>query len=231
MNYCPRCGLPIGFPMNYTGMLCSCEETITTNSTTMSQQYYIFTDGKDVFVTDKIEPPLSSNSEDARKEFLSKSVRVENATVRGDKICVFDVWKVLVGGTEVNHLYPLEADRWRVEYGHYAVLGEKTDLGYKLTGSERTATILPVSQPQEFTCGKCGEEINEGEAKVFGVCDSCWDKHWSQPVVTKGEVSEEELARELSSGQYNWIMSKEDVSESLSTARHLLSRYTITPKE
>jgi hypothetical protein len=177
MNYCPKCGLPKFDPNWYTWtdgvsaiIPCRCEGTITTNSTAMSQQYYIFTDGKDVFVTDKIEPPLSSNSEDARKEFLSKSVRVENVDI-GTNSKYFrwsDGVNCKTFGDEpaaVNHLYPLEADRWRVEYGHYAVLGEKTDLGYKLTGSERTATILPVSQPTEVT-----GEVSE---------DEMWDDVWT----------------------------------------------------
>lgn len=30
---------------------------------------------------------------------------------------------------------------------------------------------------QQFTCTDCGVAINEGEAKTFGVCDPCWDKH------------------------------------------------------
>ena len=27
-------------------------------------------------------------------------------------------------------------------------------------------------------CADCKHAINEGEAKVFGVCDGCWDRHY-----------------------------------------------------
>jgi len=27
-------------------------------------------------------------------------------------------------------------------------------------------------------CSDCGAPMNEGEAKTFTCCDSCWEKHW-----------------------------------------------------
>ena len=36
-----------------------------------------------------------------------------------------------------------------------------------------------IQKEAEFHCAGCGTPINEGEYKVFGICDSCWDKHYS----------------------------------------------------
>lgn len=210
MNYCPKCGLPIGFPMNYTGMLCSCEETITTNSTTMSQQYYIFTpDGKEVRVIEGKDVPkvplflsMIEDSQSIEERLLQKALATKSVKV-GNGIHEVTRWMLPNGDipdtmpvAEVFRLWmtnvPYELpDRFQVQYtGSCAQCFPPCECPY-------VATILPVSQP----------------------------------VVTKGEVSEEELAKVVSEAQYKWMFESDERTEGAFVAQHLKSKYTITPKE
>lgn len=43
--------------------------------------------------------------------------------------------------------------------------------------NRRAPSSPPESAPPK--CADCGAVLNEGEAKVFTVCDSCWNAHYS----------------------------------------------------
>lgn len=67
-------------------------------------------------------------------------------------------------------------------------------------GKDLHITTPESSEPQEkYTCNDCGAEMNEGEAKTFTVCDSCFDKHYSQSfLIPKAEsVSPSETEDEI----------------------------------
>ena len=42
-----------------------------------------------------------------------------------------------------------------------------------------------TSSKSNYTCRDCGMTINEGEEKTFGVCDLCYEKHYSKLKTTE----------------------------------------------
>lgn len=58
------------------------------------------------------------------------------------------------------------------------------DAGRKLLAKAKTIEYKLIKKIHEnenkFKCHDCGTEINEGEFKTFGICDSCWDKFYEK---------------------------------------------------
>lgn len=49
----------------------------------------------------------------------------------------------------------------------------------------------------KYKCCNCGIEINEGEYKTFGICDSCWGKKYSKKLANQDVYSMLTEVREI----------------------------------